>query len=307
MTSHRPVWLILVIVFGLSSCGGRSGGEGDAGLSVVATTTIIGDLVRQVAGGNASVEVLMPVGADPHDFQASAAQIATVNQADLVVVNGLGLEEGLQDALHAAESDGVLVLEVGPLLKPLPLGQADEGDGHGADDPHVWFDPIRMASAARLVAEVFETVDPDGGWAARADAYASDLTTADQRISELFSGVPAERRKLVTSHDSLGYLADRYDFEVVGVVIPGGSTLSDPSSEELAQLIDTIRSEGVRVIFAETTQSSSIVEAVGYELGEDITIVDLYTDSLGEPGSGADTLVAMLTTNAERIAGALGG
>lgn len=305
MTRARLVSLVLVIGLALYSCGGDAGSEDD-GLSVVATTTILGDLVKQVAGEDASVEVLMPVGADPHDFQASASQIATITRADLVVANGLGLEESLHDALAAAETEGVSVLEVGPRLSPIPIRGADQDDGHG-EDPHVWFDPIRMAVAAELVAEALETVDPAGGWAERAEKYAGDLTAADQRIAALFAGIPEDRRKLVTSHDSFGYFAERYGFEVVGVIIPGGSTLSDPSSEELARLIDTMRSEDVRVIFSETTQSSSLVEALGSELGEDTSIVDLFTGSLGEPGSGTDTLIGMLVTNAERIAEALGG
>ncbi len=298
-----PAFLLLII---LGSCGGDTD-SGEEGLSVVATTTILGDLVSEVAGGDASVEVLMPVGADPHDFQASAAQIAKLSRADLVVANGLGLEEGIEDALDSAASDGVVVLELGPQLDPLPFSDDDEEHGHGDDDPHLWFDPLRMAAGARLVANALEAVDPGGGWSMRADDYAADLVAADQRIAELLSGVPAERRKLVTGHESLGYFADRYDFEVVGVVIPGGSTLSDPSAGELARLIETIRSEDVRVIFAETTQPSSLVEAVAAELGENIAIVDLYTGSLGEPGSEADTLITMLVTNAERIAEALGG
>lgn len=306
MTRRRLVPLLLVMLLGLYSCGGDDGVV-DEGLSVVVTTTVLGDVVREVAGEGAAVEVLMPVGADPHDFQPSASQIAMITQADLVVANGLGLEEGLLDVLSGADSDGVAILEVGPQLDPLPLRQAVGEDDHGGEDPHVWFDPIRMATAARLVADALEVVDPGGGWAERADAYAGDLTTTDERIASLLSAIPDNRRKLVTSHESLGYFADRYGFEVVGVVVPGGSTLSNPSSEELARLIDTIRSEGVRVIFSESTQSDALVEAIGSELGDGVAIVDLYSGSLGEPGSGADTLIGMLTTNAQRIAEALGG
>ncbi len=302
---RKSLLISLLIAVGLGACGGETAAR-DEGPLVVATTTILGDLVSQIAGSEASVEVLMPIGADPHDFQASAAQIAMVNRADLVVANGLGLEEGLQDALESARSDGIVVLELGPQLDPLLFRDAMEGGGQAFEDPHVWFDPRRMAVAARLVGEGLEAVDPSVRWVARAEAYATELEALDQRISDLLSAVPADRRKLVTSHESLGYFAQRYGFEVIGVVIPGGSTLSDPSSGELARLIDVIRAEGVRVIFSETTQSSSLVEAVASELGEGIIIVDLYTGSLGEPGSGADTLIDMLTTNAKRIAGALG-
>ena len=305
MRVRSGVVLTLTIALFLASCSSEVDPPGE-GLTVVATTTILGDLVSQVVGDGASVEILMPIGADPHDFQASSAQVAAVSRADLVVANGLGLEEGLEDVLAGAGSDGVRILEVGPMLDPIRLREAGDEDDHGAEDPHVWFDPLRMARAAQLVADALDEIDPAGEWESQAAAYADQLRDADVRITELLAAVPAERRKLVTSHESLGYFAERYDFEVVGVVIPGGSTLSDPSSEELARLIETIRSEGVKAIFSETTQTSSLIDAVGSEVGEEIVIVDLYTESLGEPGSGAETLIDMLITNAERIAGALG-
>jgi len=116
----------------------------------------------------------------------------------------------------------------------------------------------------------------------------------------------AQDRRLVTNHDSLGYLADRYDFEIVGTVIPSGSTLANPSSGQLATLIAVMRTEDVNVVFAETTQPELLADAIAAELGEDAIVVELYTGSLGEPGSGADTLVGLLRTNALRIAGALG-
>jgi len=280
----------------------------DAGLVVVATTPILGDLAANVVGDDAAIVVLPPVGADPHDFQASAAQVATLNRADLVIANGLGLEEGLGDVLDAVASDGVRVVEIAPLLDPIPFVAADDGDRHapGSKDPHFWFDPARMSKAAKILAAELATIEPSVNWAARADAYASELIVADEQIAQILAAIPATRRRLITNHDSLGYFANRYGWQVIGVIIPGGSTLADPSSAELAELVATMERENLTAIFAETTQPTMLADAVADELGAKAQIVELYTGSLGEPGSGAETLIDMLLTNARRIAGASG-
>lgn len=305
----RLATLAAVLAVLIAGCGSSDAGEGE-GLTVVATTTILGDVARNVVGADAEVVVLMPVGADPHDFQASAAQVARINDADLVVANGLFLEEGLDDVLDAAVADGVRVLEVAPRLDPIPFALDPglrEDNRNGGDDPHVWFDPIRMSEAARLIAAELALVDPQADWMARADAYAEELANLDAEIVATLSGIPAGRRRLVTNHGALGYFAARYGFEVIGTVIPAGSTLADPSSEELSQLIAVMETEQVNVIFAETTLPSELADAVAAELGERVDVVSLYTGSLDEPGSGADTLIGMLRTNADRIAAALDG
>jgi zinc/manganese transport system substrate-binding protein len=166
-------------------------------------------------------------------------------------------------------------------------------------------DPLRVAEGARMIAAALAEIAPEVDWIARADAYASSLTEADEMIVAVLSGVDEDDRIMVTNHDAFGYFADRYGFEVVGIVIPGGSTLGDPSSRELAELVETMEAEGVTAIFVETTQPSVLAEAVAAELGGDVDVVELYTGSLGEPGSGADTVIGMLTTNADGIAEAL--
>ncbi len=163
-----------------------------------------------------------------------------------------------------------------------------------------------MADAAVIVAAELDELDPDGGWAERGAAYASELQELHAEIEEVLSVVGSGHRLLVTNHDALGYFADRYVFDVVGTVIPGGSTLGDPSSEALASLVATMRELGVGVIFAETTQPSALADAVAHELGGEVEVVELFTGSLGEPGSGAETLIDMLRTNASRVAQALG-
>lgn len=275
----------------------------DEGLRVVVTTNILGDVVQSVVGSDASVQVLIPDGVDPHDYRPSSRQAAAIQRADLVVANGLELEEGLDEVLESAAAEGTPVLTIGPLVDPLPFGQ--DGQTDGDHDPHVWMDPLRMAVAAGLVAERMMALDREAGWTERAADYARELENVDREITDLLAVVPVERRKLVTNHDALRYFADRYGFEVIGTVIPGGSPLADPSSQDLAALVETMLRENARAIFAETTEPTDLADAVAAEIGSSVQVVELFTGSLGEPGSGADTLAGMLRTNARRIAAAL--
>jgi zinc/manganese transport system substrate-binding protein len=231
-----------------------------------------------------------------------------MNGADLVVINGLGLEEGFEEVLEGVVSDGGRVLELGPLLDPIPFGSEghEEGDQDHSIDPHFWLDPLRMADAAILVAAELDDLEPDAGWIERGADYAAALQELHAEIVNELSDIDSARRLLVTNHEALGYFADRYEFEVVGTLIPGGSTLGDPSSEAMASLVGTMRRLHMDVIFAETTQPSALADAVASELGGEVQVVELFTGSLGEAGSGAESLIAMLRTNAGRIAGALG-
>jgi zinc/manganese transport system substrate-binding protein len=231
-----------------------------------------------------------------------------LSDADLVVTNGLGLEENFADVLEGVINDGGSVLDLGSMLDPIPFGEEDEDQDEDEDhtlDPHIWMDPLRMAEAARLVAEALSEVDNEVDWSARADSYSEDLNELHTEIEGMLSTIDDSERFLVTNHDALGYFAARYRFEVIGTVIPGGSTLGDPSSEDLASLVATMRELGVTVVFAETTRPSVLAEAVAAELGGEVQVVELFTGSLGEPGSGAETLIDMLRFDATRIAEAL--
>jgi zinc/manganese transport system substrate-binding protein len=170
-------------------------------------------------------------------------------------------------------------------------------------DPHFWLDPLRVADAALLIAEEMHRIEPGVDWARRAEDYAARLTATHEEIVEILA--PVADRRLVTNHESMGYFALRYGFEVIGTVIPGGSTLAQPSSAELAELVELLESEGVRSIFVDTSSPHDLAEAVAAELGEDVEVVDLHTESLGD--DEADTVVGLLLTNARKISGALGG
>jgi zinc/manganese transport system substrate-binding protein len=330
----RPALVAIALgSLALAGCGGAGAvasptGDATEGVTLVATTTILGSVVGDVAecaGG--SVETLMPVGTDPHDFSPSAQQVATLVSADLVVANGLGLEEGMQDALEGAERDGARVLEVAPQLDPIPFGgdahtddaahddedathtdDATKDDhGHGSLDPHVWQDVARMATAATLVGDELAELTGDEAYSSCGAQVRDELLEVDEQVRGLLQTVPSQQRVLVTDHDSLGYLADAYGFEVVGTVIPGGSTLAEPSSVELAALARTVQERAVPAIFADTASPTELVDAVAAETGTRVQVVGLFLDSLGPEGSGAETYTDMVTTNAQRIAEALQG
>jgi zinc/manganese transport system substrate-binding protein len=311
---------VLAVALVLAGCGGSNddtAGDGCAVGRVVATTTVLGDVVASVVGDRADVDVLMPIGADPHGFEASAAQAAGLREAGLIVANGLDLEEGLTDVIEGAEADGVPVFRATDHVDLLPFGDHDEeghgdgdGDGHeGTMDPHIWTDPARMAAVTGALGAALADLDPGcgNGWRTAAADEQEALLELDREVEDRLDAVPAEMRKLVTNHHSFGYFADRYGFEMIGVVVPGGSTLAEPSPADLADLVAAVEASGVPAVFAETTQPAVLARAVADELGRGVEVVTLYTGSLGEPGSGAETYEAMMLLDADRIAGALGG
>lgn len=309
MVLKTPKLILLIVVVSLvgAACSPGSVPETTEGVTIVATTTILGDIAREIVGDKGSVEVLLPIGVDPHDFQPSSSQVVAIYQADLVIANGLGLEGSLMDVLDTASSDGVTVVAVGRLVEPVTLDRREpcEEDDERTCDPHVWLDPERDASIARIIGAELVVVDGSVDWLVRADEFAADLARTDEVVAEILSTIPDQGKLLVTNHDSLGYFADRYGFDVIGTVIPGGSTLAEPSSADLAGLIATINETGTTAIFTETSASTALADAIADEVEHEVAVIRLYTGSLGEPGSGADTLIGMLITNARLIADGL--
>lgn len=287
----------VAVLPGLAACADGDEADGD-GATIVVTTSILGDVVRNLVGDAADVEVIMPPGSDPHDFAPSAQQASALRDADVLVVNGLGFEAGLVDTIEAAEADGVRVVTATDGVELLPSG----------DDPHFFTDPRRMRdAAAHLARELSEHVAGLDAPAVeqRVEQYLADLDALDAEVERILAAVPPERRTLVTNHEVFGYFADRYDFEVLGAIIPGGSTLAEPSAAELADLAHEIAEAGVPAIFAETSAPSRLADALAAE-GTDVEVVELFSESLGDADSEGGTYLAMMRTNATRIAAALG-
>ena len=326
----RPTLAVLAIMaLSASSCGGDSEGE-DASPDAPATPTILvttgiwADAVSNVAcGGLADIETMIPVGGDPHGYEPSLRDRERMENAALVVANGLELEEGLEDTLEQVRDSGTPVFEFAQGMEPIPFASEggdhgeeeegrdeDEGDdeeGHGsAGDPHVWFDPRRVSEALPGLARVLTT--KVGLDAATIDAclasYLAELEAADAEIAIKVEQLPPESRKLVTNHEALGYFADRYGFEVIGTVIPTPASMAQTNPAHLEELAEIIEHEGIKAIFAETLHSVDDVKALASRVG-DVEVVTLYTGSLGPSGSGAETYLGFLRTNAARIVDAL--
>ncbi len=299
---HRRVALVLsaATVIGASGCAAA----GTDRPVVVVTTTILGDVVSHVVGDEAEVRVLMQPDADPHSFEISAQDGALMRHADLIVTNGLGLEEGLQQHIDSARAENVPLLVAGEVIEPLPYRQ---GDSAGTPDPHFWTDPALMIDVVDALDE--RLLDIDGidsdTVGTSASAYRAELTELDATMTEAFGAIPSDRRNLVTNHHVFGYLAARYDFRIIGAVIPGGTTLASPSASDLRDLVAAIEEAGVSTVFAESSQPDRLMQVLANGADLDVDVVELFTESLTNPGEGADTYLTMMRTNTERISSGL--
>lgn len=268
---------------------------------VVVSTNILGDVVGELVGDEAQVVTLMRPNADPHSFEISGQEAARLRAADLVVSNGLGLEEGLQQHLDAAAADGVATFVAGEVIDVL---EYRDGDAAGIPDPHFWTDPARMAAVVEALVPALSGlpgVDGDAV-AAHADEYAAELSELDAEMTEAFEAIPESARALVTNHHVFGYLADRFGFRVIGAVIPGGTTLAAPSASDLADLVSAVEQTGVPTIFAESSSPDRLMRALADEANVHVDVVELYTESLTEAGGGAEDYLTMMRVNTERIA-----
>ena len=324
MSSRRIVPLLLVMLLVLPSCArseptllpsplaASEETEADVRLDVAATTTIVGDVVAQIGREAIHLTVLLPPNADPHAFEPSPQDVAALAGADLVFINGAGLEEAMRPVLESAARPGAIVsLSESLDLRRFADEQAAEGDDRkdehepGDLDPHVWFDPENVIAWTEVIEATLAEADPAHAeqYAANAEGYRQELHQLDAWIAEQVQGIPPERRRLVTDHDSFGYFADRYGFEVIGAVVPGFSTLAEPSAWQIAELESAIRELGVPAVFVGTTVNPALAERIAEDTG--IQVVPLYTGSLSEPEGPVGTYLDLMKYNTAHIVEAL--
>jgi zinc/manganese transport system substrate-binding protein len=275
--------------------------------AIVVTTNILGDITRNIVGDQAEVTVLMKPDADPHSFAVSAQQAALLEQAGLVVYNGLGLEEGVLRNVRAAEQAGATTLPVGEQVDPIRYS-SDESAGE--PDPHFWTDPDRVRRAAELISEhVAENLDGVDAEVVRAntDRYLGELDRLSAWMEQRFATIPEAEHKLVTNHHVFGYLARRFDFEVIGAVIPSGTTLASPSASDLSDLAQAIREAGVGAVFADSSQPDRLAQVLAEQAGVRVRVVPLFSESLTEQGQGAATYLQMMRANTDSIVNGLTG
>ena len=247
---------------------------------------------------------LMKPNADPHSFEISAQEAARLRSADLIVSNGLGLEEGLQQHLDEASAEDVPTFVAGDAIDVL---EYSEGDAQGNPDSHFWTDPARMIAVVDALEPILADLDGINSAVVieHTTQYRMQLQSLDAEMTEVFAAIPEQRRALVTNHHVFGYLADRFDFRVVGAVIPGGTTLAAPSAADLAELVGAVEETGVPAIFAESSSPDRLVQALASEANIRVDVVELFTESLTAPDGGAPDYLTMMRTNTERISDGL--
>ena len=304
----------MLVVAGCGSGGGGSGG-GDR-IDVVASTPVVADLARQVGGDRVNVTQLLQPNSDPHDYEPRPSDVKAVASAQVVLESGMGLDHWVDDVVEQSGADPTVVDLSGSL--PVRLGadgHADEEEhageeehDHGDHDPHWWHDPENAIAATREIAAVLGRADPDARatFDANAEDYVERLEALENGTRACVERVPVADRKLVTDHDALGYFARRYRIEVTGAVIPSQSTQAQPSAGEVADLVRTIRDEGVRAVFPESSVNTKLAEAIARQTGATVGAM-LYADTLGPEDSAGATYLDAEAHNADAIVRGLTG
>jgi manganese/iron transport system substrate-binding protein len=297
------VLIVFLGTLGLAAgCGTGESGAREGAPQVLATTTMIAEAATRIAADCAAVRGLLPIGGDPHVYEPVPRDVRIVAQSQLVLYNGYGLEGWLDRLIRNAGGQRPIV-EVAAGLPPI-YGQY--GDGRDPD-PHLWGDVRHFMhyvervrdSLAELVPHCADTVQ------ANAEAYLDELRALDAWVRERIATIPEQHRYLVTSHDAFQYFAAAYGLEVLGTPI-GISTDEEASAQTVARLVDDVRRTGIPALFVETTVNPSVIRRIASETGARIG-GELYSDSLGPEGSGAETYVGMIVHNTRTIANALGG
>jgi zinc/manganese transport system substrate-binding protein len=256
--------------------------------SVIVTYSILGSIVKELVGDKANVVVSVPNGLDPHEWEPSARDIEAINKADLVIQNGLGLEDGMQKTLEKARNNGVkfftasdyiTIRHVGP-GEGIPSGDPDQV--LGAPDPHLWMDPMAVKSVVSALApELMKDLNLDV--TSQALNLENRLDNLDREIADTVAAIPRENRQMVTGHESMGYFAQRYGFKLVGLIIPSLSSQAGVSAADLAALKKAIQDNHVQAIFTELGTSPAVARTIGDETG--VKVVELTTHAL--PGDGS--------------------
>ena len=302
--------------------------ESEESLNVVVTTPMLGEFVKQVAGDSVVLDVLMPAEADPHTYDPSPQDAAKIADADIVLYVGIKYEtSSLLKLIENTASTNATLLEIGEEIDPIEFkdGEHDhgnhddhdedghddhdeegheghEGHDHGSEDPHFWFDPVRVAMAVEVIKDSLVSLDPanTSTYEANADNFISELTDLDAQVKELIESVSEDNRKIVTTHEALGYLEARYGIEVFATIIPSLSTADEISPSQIADVIDVIEDNNIKVLFVESEAPSVYAETVAAEAG--ITAVTgLYVETLKDGQTYSDFLISNVTLIVESL------
>jgi len=294
----RPLAPLLFVVAAISGagCGTPPDPSADGTTRVVATTTQVADLVRNVAGDRAEVTGILPANADPHEYEPRPSDVEAIAAADLIVRSGGDLDEWVDQLVESAGSSAPELTLYNKLQRRLH------------DDPHWWQDPQNAIDASLTIAGTLGHIDPKGStdYQRAAHKYTARLRQLDRSTEECLDRLAPDERKLVTEHDALGYYADRYGLEVIGAAIPALSTQAQPSAGDTAALVDQVEAEGVKAVFPEAGLNPRLQQAIADEA--DVAVgTQLWADTLGPEGSPAGTYLGAMRANTDAIADGLSG
>jgi len=276
-------------------------------LKVVATTTQVADFARSVGGDRIELTQILKPNVDPHDYEASPADVAAIAKADVVVKSGVGLEKFLDPAISSSGFSGAVI----DSSKGVSIRQGNGTDEEKEGDPHIWHDPRNAKIMVRDIADGLAAKAPadKSTFEQNYTAYAAELDALDTRIQSQIDALPANQRKLVTNHDAFGYYVARYGLQFVGSVIPSFDTSAELSAKDLNDLVTKIKATGVKAIFSESSLPPKTADTVGKEAGVKVVGGEdaLYGDTLGPEGSDGATYLQMEEHNTTTIVSALSG
>lgn len=311
MRARSPRLLLVAVVLLVAACSRGTGETGAPGVSaavspdpdaltVVATTTVFADLVREAGGAAVRVTSLVPAGGDPHTYAPTPSDVRSVAGADVVVMNGLGVDDWLKPLLAEAKRPLSALVELGP-DQPGVTYLAGVG-GAGSVNPHLWLNVAYAELYVERIVAALQAAAPAKAAALQAsgDVYLARLAALDGAIRAQIATLPAANRKLVSYHDAFPYFAAAYGLTIVGTVVPGPG--QDPSAGQVVALINTIRANGVKAIFGEAQFNPKVEQQLAAEAGVNV-VSNLYNDALGAPP--VDTYEAMMRWNADRVVEAL--
>ena len=304
---RKLLYSLLLIALVLASCSGATPTSNR--LKVVATFSVLGDIIQNIGGDKVDVYVLVASGLDTHTFEPSPADSRTLADAALVIENGLGFETWLDD-LNTASGAAPMGVVASPGIDPRTAEQdhdeaehegEDEHD-HGAYDPHIWHSAANAIQMTKNIRDALITADPANRptYEANAEAYLKQLEELDAWIFDEVTKLPEPRRQLITTHDTFGYFAERYGFQIIGTVLPTTTEGASPSAQEIAALVTNLKQAGVPAVFAENVSSNALLRQIADEAGLKI-VASLYTDALGPVGSEGDTYLSMMRSNVATI------
>jgi zinc/manganese transport system substrate-binding protein/manganese/iron transport system substrate-binding protein len=270
----------------------------------VATTTVTGDLARNVGGDLVDVAVVVKANVDPHDFEPTPADLDALARADVIVKNGVGLEKWFDDTIESAEPEGKIV----DASQGVALRHGNGTDEQAAGDPHIWHNPQNAKIMAANIATALEAVEPAAAatFERNLAAYATQLDTLDADVQHQIATLT--NKKVVTNHDAFGYYLDHYGLQYVGAIIPSFDSQAELSPRDVHTIVTKIEAQGVKAVFSESSLPAKTAEAIAQEAGVKVVAGEdaLYGDSLGPPGSDGDTYVKMIEHNTHVFVSNLG-